>query len=273
MNKEILILGKGYIGKRLQAVLDCRISGQRILSLTDALTVVKKSKPKVLINCIGFTGARNVDDCELEKDKTIVSNTFVPMLLAEACLRNDIKFVHISSGCIFHFGYKTTQPIDEDIVPDYFDLYYSRTKIYSEVVLKVLARKYNILILRIRIPLDDRPHPKNIIDKLIKYKTIIDVPNSITYIPDFLQAVRHLLKIDAHGIYNIGLKKAIRYPELLEIYRRYVPDFQYQIIPVERLGLARTNLIMSMRKLEKSGFPIRSNKEILEECVKKYLGF
>ena len=36
--------------------------------------------------------------------------------------RNNIRFVHISTGCMFH---------DKDKAPDYFNLFYSRTKIYS----------------------------------------------------------------------------------------------------------------------------------------------
>lgn len=273
MNKNILILGNGYIGQRLQEVLDCRMSGQIITKMSDALALVSRYHPKVVINCAGITGARNVDDCELDKDNTILANTFVPILLAEACLRNNVKLVHISSGCIFQYNYKTSRPIDERVIPDFFDLYYSRSKIYSETVLKLLAKKYDILILRIRIPLDDRPSPKNIIDKLIKYRKVIDVPNSITYIPDFLSAVKHLIKINAKGIYNVGLKNPVRYPDLLNVYRKYVPDFEYQIIPLKTLGLIRTNLVMSIKKLEMSGFKIRSNKEILEECVKTYVGY
>jgi len=194
------------------------------------------------------------------------------VILAETALRDNIKLVHISSGCIFKFDYRMDLPVNEDKIPDYFDLFYSRSKIYSDRALEVLAKKFNILIVRMRIPLLNQPHPRNILDKLIKYKHVIDLPNSVTYIPDFIRALKHLLKIDARGIYNVVNKGGLSYPKLLDIYKRYVPEFSYEKIDFRKLGLTRTNLLMSTRKLEKSGFKVRNINSVLEECVKGYLG-
>ncbi len=212
-----------------------------------------------------------MDDCEFALDKTITANTFVPTLLAEGAIRNNIKFVHISSGCIYHYDYSKPKPIGENKVPDFVELYYSRTKIYTERILEILSKKYNILIARIRIPLDDRPHSKNVLTKLIQFKKIVDVPNSVTYIPDFITILKHLLKIDARGIYNIVNRGSLKYPDLLKVYQKYVPDFQYKVIDYKKLNLVRTNLVLSTRKLESTGLRLRTTKEILEECVKNYL--
>lgn len=272
MNNKILILGNGYIGNRLHEGLDSELSDKRIHSLADAEEEIKKFNPSTIINCIGHIG-RNVDDCELDKDKTLMSNTFVPVILAEAALRNRIKLIHISSGCIYHFDYSKDTPIDEDKMPDFFELFYSRTKIYAEQALKALFKECPILIVRIRVVLDNRPHPKNLLTKLIGYKKIIDIPNSVTYVPDFIKALKHLIEINADGIYNVTNKGALRYPELLDIYKKYVPDFKYRLISYEELNLVRTNLILSTRKLELSGFKVRDIREILEECVKDYLKY
>ncbi|MCX5709040.1 MAG: sugar nucleotide-binding protein, partial [Candidatus Omnitrophica bacterium] len=269
---RILIFGKGFNGERLAREFNAATTERMIQTLNDAQEEYNKYKPDIIINCIGYTGKNNVDDCELEKDMTLTANTFVPIILAEVALRNKIKLVHISSGCIYHYDYKKSKPVTEDEIPYYFDLFYSRSKIYSERALEVLSMTYNILITRIRIPLDDRPHPKNIINKLVKYGKVIDVPNSVTYIPDFVQAVRHLIKIDAKGIYNVVNEGGLRYPKLMEIYKKYVPDFNFEVIDYRKLGLVRTNLLMSTRKLEKSGFKIRKIDDILEECVRTYLG-
>ncbi|MDD5097561.1 MAG: sugar nucleotide-binding protein, partial [Candidatus Omnitrophica bacterium] len=96
MNKKILILGNGFIGKSLQKELDCRIDGSKINCFSDADKLIKKCNPKVIINCIGITGSKNVDDCELEKDATLLANSFVSLMLAEVALRKYIKLVHIS---------------------------------------------------------------------------------------------------------------------------------------------------------------------------------
>lgn len=270
-NKDILILGKGFIGTRIYENLDCSITSKHIYSYKDAESIYSEFSPRVIINCIGTTGKNNVDDCEKNIDRTLSSNTFIPLILAELAIRKNIKLVHISSGCIYHYNYKNQKPLSEIDLPDFFELFYSRTKIYSERALEILSKKFNILILRIRIPLDNKPHPKNILDKLIKYQKVIDASNSVTYLPDFIKALKYLIEIDAKGIYNVVNKGVLRYPELLDIYKKYVPDFKYQVIDFKKLNLVRTNLILSTEKLEKTGFKIRDIHEVLEECVRGYL--
>lgn len=275
MSSKTLILGGGYIGKKLQSEFGAKLYAGRIQTYDDVEKVIKKYHPSVVINCIGHTGKRNVDDCELVPDKTLSANTFVPILLAEAAFRHKIKLVHISSGCIYHYDYKKHNAIREERVPDYFDLFYSRTKIYTEHVLMQLAQRKdtNILITRIRVPLDNVPHPKNLLTKLIKYQKVIDAPNSVTYIPDYIKALRHLIKIDAKGIYNTVVKDPLIYPDLMKAYKKLRPDFAYSVIPLKKLKLTRTSLIMSTNKLEKTGFKVRSIKDIIKECVNQYVKY
>lgn len=272
MSNDILIFGKGYIGERIQKELNCNLTDKRISYLKDVEEAINFHQPKIIINCIGHTGKNNVDGCELDIDKTLFANAYIPLLLAEAALRHNIKLIHISSGCIYHYDYASQYQISENDIPNFMDLYYSRTKIYSELPLNLLSKYYNILTLRIRIPLDNIPNPRNILDKLIKYKNVIDMPNSVTYIPDFINALKHLIKIDAKGIYNIVNRNGLRYPVLLDIYKKFVPDFEYKIVELKSvLSTPRTNLIMSTLKLENSGFKVREINDVLDECVKEYL--
>lgn len=273
MKDKTLILGKGFIGTRIQEVFGCDISEGKIYTFKDAEDVIKNYNPNIIINCIGHTGKNNIDDCELDKDKTLFANTFVPIILAEVALRNNIKMVHISSGCIYHYDYSKDNPIDEEKEPDFFELFYSRTKIYSDQALSILSKKYPILITRIRVPLDNRPHPRNILTKLISYKKVINIPNSLTYIPGFINALIFLIKINAQGIYNVVNKGTLRYPELMEIYRKYVTNFKYEVIDFKETNLVRTNLILSTEKLEEAGFEVRDIHEVLDECVKEYLKY
>ncbi|MBP7216887.1 MAG: sugar nucleotide-binding protein [Candidatus Omnitrophica bacterium] len=272
MKSDVLILGKGYIGERIQERFGYPIASERITCFKDAEAVIKTHSPKVIINAIGSIG-RNVDACELDKDKTLLAHSFVPIILAEVAIRNNIKLVHISSGCIFHFDYKRDKPLEETVQPDFLELFYSRSKIYSELPLERLSLRYPILILRIRVPLDNRNHPKNLLNKLIAFKdTIADLPNSVSYIPDFLSALDHLLKQDCRGVYNVVNRGALRYAELLDVYKKYVPDFTYQEVDFKKLNIIRTNLILATSKLEKTGFRTRDIHDVLEECVCGYLG-
>jgi len=273
MKNRFLIFGKGYMGQRIAEALDAPVSQRRILTFRDADDEVARHDPRVMVNCIGHTGGKNVDGCEEDKDRTLSANTFVPILLAEAALRRKVRLVHISSGCIYQFDYKRDKPISEEKSPDFFDLFYSRTKIYTEKALEALAARYGILIARIRIPLDNRPHPRNILTKLLGFKKVIDAPNSVTYIPDFIRALKYMIKNDARGIYNVVNRGGLRYPDLLDVYKKYVPDFKYEAMDHKELGLVRTNLVMSTQKLQRLGFKIRPISEVLEECVTTYLKY
>ncbi|MFC1753751.1 sugar nucleotide-binding protein [Thermoproteota archaeon] len=275
MKNKILILGNGFIANRLHKNIEKNtiICPQRINSFKVADRIFKKYKPAIAINCIGSIGRRNVDDCEINKDKTLLSNSYAPIILAEAAIRHKLKLIHIGSGCIFHYDYSSDRPISECKIPDCFDLFYSRSKIYAERVLEVLSSSNSILIVRPRIPLDCMPYPKNLLTKLLNFKKVIDIPNSVTYMPDFIEALKHLITIDARGIYNVVNKGTLRYPVLLDVYKRFVPDFKYKILNYNKLKLKRSNLILSVRKLERSGFKVRSINQILEECVKNYIKF
>jgi hypothetical protein len=109
--------------------------------------------------------------------------------------------------------------------------------------------------------------------KLIGYKKVINAPNSVTYIPDFIAALKHLMKIDARGVYNIVNKDPLFYPDLMDVYKRHVPDFDYEVIDYKSMQAVRTNLVLSVDKLERCGFSVRDILEVLEECVSLYLKY
>ncbi len=272
MNKKILVLGNGFLGRRLAGAMDAEVSRRRINTAADAADEIVARAPDIVINCIGYTGEKNVDDCERNPDRTFFANSFVPVMLAEAAGGRGVKLVHMSSGCIYRYDYGSP-PISENAPPDFFGLAYSRSKIYAEQALRRTADEFDILILRVRILLDDRPHPRNLLTKLIGYGRVIDVPNSVTYFPDFIKALRHLLDIDARGIFNVVNKGGLAYPRLMEEYSKHVPGFRYEVIGYEALNLLRTNLLLSTEKLERSGLEVRHINEVLAECVKNYLRY
>ena len=114
---------------------------------------------------------------------------------------------------------------------------------------------------------------RNILDKLIRYKKVIDVPNSVTYLPNFMKALKHLIRIKAKGIYNVVNQGGLRYPALMEVYKKYKPGFSYRKVDFRELGLVMTNLILSTDKLENTGFKVRNINQVLDECVKHYLKY
>lgn len=269
--EDILVLGKGMIGRRLQEEWGCPVSVKKIAGYEDVEQIIREHKPKVIVNCIGHTGKNNVDDCEAALDKTVTANTFVPILLGEAALRHGIKLVHIGSGCIYHYDYDKQRPISESRPPDFLELYYSRTKIYAEKMLLTLSKRADILILRIRVPLDDRPDPRNILTKMKSFKSIIDIPNSVTYIPDLIKTIRYLIEHDQQGLFNAVCKGGLKYSNLMKEYQRYHPEVRYEVVKPEKLNKTRTNLILSTKKLEKTGFKVRTIDTVVRECVSEFV--
>jgi len=267
---NVIIYGNGFIGNRLSNYLNCPVIENKKLTVQDVINDIKNTKSNVLINCIGKTGVENVDECENNIDQTLESNCLVPLVLYEACIRTKTKFIHFSTGCIYNYDYSIDKPFVEEVIPDFYELFYSRTKIYSEMSLKHAP---NTLLIRPRIPIDYIPHSRNLLTKLLTFKNIINIKNSITYIPHMLDAIKHLIDIEATGIYNVVSQGGITYPEILDIYQqRKNVKIDYNIISFEQLKMVRTNLLLSTNKLYSSGFQIKNVYDAVEECIDKYKG-
>ena len=265
----MIIFGNGFIGHRIQQSFGCDQSTTHGLTVERAMDEIGAAHANVVINAIASTGRSNCDECEDNKTATLEANVLVPVILAEACYRLGKKLVHISSGCIYKYDYSYDLPLSESRVPDFFDLFYSRTKVYAEYALRPYP---NILTVRLRTPLDDRPHPRNLLTKLLGFSRVIDTPNSVTYLPDMLPALEHLIGIDAKGVYNLVCAGALYYPELLKTYELASGrKLEYVTIRPQYLGLTRTNILLSTDKLSATGFAVRDIRDVLPGCVAEYL--
>ncbi|MAG22105.1 MAG: hypothetical protein CL943_02260 [Candidatus Diapherotrites archaeon] len=270
MNTEYLILGNGFMGNKFHNFLENTIiSDRKIHSARDIEEEIVRYNPRIVINCIGNTGKVNIDWCETHKPETFIGNVSVPLLILEACNKVGVKMVHLGTGCIYQ-GDNNGKGYSEDDKPNFEGSYYSRSKLTIEKMLK----EFDVLQLRLRMPFDDFPSDKNLINKLIGYEHIINIPNSITYIPDFLEAAKTLLENNATGIYNVVNKGAITHSEILELYKEIVDsNIDYEIISLEELykitKAERSNCILSTEKLEKE-CKVRDVREALEICLPKY---
>ncbi len=241
--------------------------------VTDLPAIWKELKPDydIVINCAGKTGIPNIDWCEDHKPETFAVNTIGPLNLITVCQEKKIYMVHLGSGCIFD-GVGYDKPITED-APASPPSFYSWTKYWADEILK----HFPVLILRIRMPVDSYPNPRNLITKLTRYQKIIDVENSITIVEDFLVALKVLINKKKTGIYNVVNPGSINHKEILELYKKFVnPRHNYELIKPEELkslGLvkaSRSNCILSTNKLEKEGIKLRPIKIGLEQTIKEY---
>ena len=105
---------------------------EKIIENVDAFSqesvarALDKIKPDVVVNCIGIV--KKLKESE-NPVSSITLNALLPHWVAELCLQRSIRFIHISTDCVF--SGKTGSYTEEDL-PDPYDLY-GRTKLLGEV--------------------------------------------------------------------------------------------------------------------------------------------
>ena len=248
---KFLILGNGYIGNYLLKHLpEAAIKDITIKCKKNAKEAIEGMEPGiVLINCIGRTGRPNIDWCEANIKDTIHANIMVPLWIAEACKEKKQHWIHIGSGCIYDGYERAWSEMDP---PNFFGSVYSRTKALSQ---EALAEYRDVLILRIRMPIDEDMHERCYISKLLKYisegRLLFNAKNSMTYLPDLVDVIKTLASIRATGTYNVVNPGPMTAQEVLDIYapgNRVIFDPQEQV--EKKLKARRSNCILSIKQLE-----------------------
>lgn len=274
MSKKILIIGQGYIGQRCAAAWpDAVLTDKYIKTSQDVLDLIDEYKPDAILNAAGKVGKPNVDWCETHQLETIQSNTILPLIIAEACQQRNIYLLHIGTGCIFYGASPYGGAWTEE---DYANpvAVYTRSKYAADLVLATLL---NIGIARIRMPLDSRPHPANLIDKLASFKQVVDVENSLTVVEDMITVFRQLLEKKADGIFHVTNPGSIKHREIMAMYEELVDSkHRNEWIKEEDLlakGLVnkkRSNNTMTSLNLPKLGIIMRPVKEAVRDALQKY---
>lgn len=273
---KILIIGSnGYIGSRcLEAWPDAIGTDQRIETAEDVRGLLARYNPDVVLNAAGVVGKPNVDWCETHQIETFSGNTILPLLIAEACQKEGVYLLHIGSGCVF---YGEAPHADGCWHEDDFanpEAVYTKAKYAADLTLMTLP---NVGIARIRMPLDCRPLPNNIIDKLAKYERIIDVANSLTVVDDMVSAFHQLLDKRATGIFHVVNPGVIKHKEIMALYEELVdPSHTNEWIKEEDLvteGLTvkkRSTNKLSSQKLIDLGVYLRPVQEAVRDAMTKY---
>jgi len=273
---KYLIFGQqGWLAQKFNKFLeDSEISMVDVLDLNALRRELDEKRPEVVINCAGITGRPNIDWCEEHKAETVAGNVTLPLNILQACSERKIYWVHLGSGCIFQGegpnGNGFSEEDDNLAKPPSF---YSWTKYWADQILK----NFPVLIVRLRLPVDKEPNPRNLIDKLVKYSQIIDSKNSITVIPDFLEAAKKLIEKRRVGIYHLVNPGVIAPSEIMELYKKIVnPNHQFKIISEEEIykqGLAkakRSNCFLNTEKLQKEGIILKPIKERIVKIMEEY---
>lgn len=98
----ILVFGaSGQVGRALQALADVTALGRDAANLNapeQCAAAILDRSPTAVINAAAYTA---VDHAEQDEDTAMRINAFAPAAMAEACVRLDVPFVHISTDYVF----------------------------------------------------------------------------------------------------------------------------------------------------------------------------
>ena len=266
--------GSGWLGKKFAEHFNASRPEIDILDERKVRVSTLERTPDVVINCAGKCGFPNIDWCEASKENrklTYYVNELGPRILLDAVRsESDAFFVHLSSGCLWDVS-DDHAPINEDEEPRPVS-WYSETKAGGE------ARIYgmpNVLIIRLRMPIDSISHPRNLIDKLRCYKNVLSVPNSVTMVSTLLSVVNYLVRKRCTGVYNVvnGTTSGV---ELMQLYQRfggalapYNKITKEELAPMVKSG--RSNCRLSTAKLESEGFMLPDFQCSLECLMRQYV--
>ncbi|MEK7217948.1 MAG: sugar nucleotide-binding protein [Patescibacteria group bacterium] len=274
--KVLLFGSKGYLGSQFLSLYPEAVTPSvDIADQAAVASVFEAEKPEVVINAAGKTGRPNVDWCEAHREETFRSNVTGPAILLEECGKRRIYWVHLGSGCIYQ-GDNGGRGFSEEDPPNFSGSFYSWTKNVSDQMLTRFASGWNggggVLNLRLRMPFDATTNTRNLLMKLRGYTRVLDVPNSLTYIPEFMEAAKRLISGRKTGTYNMVNGGVISPYRIMEMYREVVdPSHTFERLALEELPgvtkAARSNCILSNAKARGEGIALRGAEEAVRDAL------
>lgn len=245
--------------------------------------ILEREKPDAVVNGIAYCGGKNIDGCEDDKPRTLLSNLVIPTILGAECAALGIKFVHIGSGCI-NYGESPNLKVSLENGPEdlgwretddpklQYASFYSKIKYAADLALKDLETS---CILRIRMPITSRKTSRNLITKLLSFQKVLDHPNSVTFLSDLVRLVDWVIRNDKTGVYHATNPEPLTHPQILNEYRKYHPEHSFETINEEELkqytSAPRSNCLINTDKLTSEGFEMSPTIPMLEKTMKEFV--
>jgi UDP-glucose 4,6-dehydratase len=290
-------------GLRHEALARATLDYSRFRVLAEAL---KQHRPKLVIHCGGFTGKPNVDACETARSETILGNIVLAQTVAQACDAAGVRLGAVSSGCVYS-GVKvrkddgtwtirpdlnapdlaaplrsrspTIRGFDESDAPNFTfehgSSFYSGTKAIAEKTLLEFPTTY---VWRLRMPFEERDHPRNYLSKLQTYPKLYQNWNSLSHLGDFVTACLQTWEADlpggAYNVVNSGYVSTREVVALIQKLRRpgWEPDFWRDDAEFyrEAARAPRSNCLLESEKLAQAGIKLRNVETALVDCIEHW---
>lgn len=258
-----LIFGKGWIANYVYDILlqnpnnDIIYANSRADNESDAENEIMNIKPDRIVCLIGRTsgpGFSTIDYLE-QKGKireNVRDNLYGPIILALIAKKMGIHLTYMGTGCIFN-GYKNNIGYDESDKPDFFDSAYSVVKGFTDRLMHQFDD--SVLNVRIRMPITNDLSNKNFIIKMLTYKKICSVSNSMTVLPELLPLMIDMAKNKITGTINLTNPGMINHNEILSLIRDIIqPGLTWENFTLEEqnkiLLAGRSNDMLNTDKLQ-----------------------
>jgi 3,5-epimerase/4-reductase len=132
----------------------------------------------------------------------------------------------------------------------------------------------HVLNVRIRMPITGDFNLRNFITKIITYKKVCSIKNSMTVLPELLPLLIDMAKNKIVGTVNLTNPGLISHNEILEMYRQIVkPDFTWENFTVQEqneiLAAGRSNNYLDTTRLESLYPNVKNIRDAVKECLEK----
>jgi UDP-glucose 4,6-dehydratase len=240
---------------------------------------ISQNQIAFVINAAGYTGKPNVDACEEAKAECLSGNAVLPGIIREVCEDLKISWGHVSSGCIYSGRRPDGMGWKEEDSPNFSFRsppcsFYSGTKALGE---ELLEGSENCYIWRLRIPFNEERSPRNYLQKLLNYDTLLKAENSVSHLEEFVQKCVECFEKEVEpGIYNMTSSGSVTTRQVTEWMREEgVTDKQFQFFDDEEQFMnkaaktPRSNCVLDTTKAEKVGIGMRPVEEAMRESIQK----
>lgn len=265
---KFLIWGhKGWIGGQVMAAVES--AGHTAVGATsradnegDVEAELSAVGPDRAVSVIGrVRGDEFLTIDYLEQQGKLVENLrdnlWGPLVLSHLCGRSGVHLTYLGTGCLFHYDEEHKvggEPFHEDSPPNFFGSSYSTVKGFTDRIMHLMFTD-TTLNCRIRMPITADNSPYNFITKIANYERVVNIPNSMTVLPELIPVMVKLAVDRVTGTVNLTNPGAMSHNEVLDLYKRHVdPGYTYVNFTVEEqnkiLLSTRSNNCLDTTRLE-----------------------
>ncbi|MBU6389262.1 sugar nucleotide-binding protein, partial [Patescibacteria group bacterium] len=236
-----LVLGKGgYLGERIFQSIgeEAVFSEVDMIDLSALEEEISRLRPRRVVNAAGYAQTAEAEKPE-HRNLAFQLNVQGPANLVYLAHRYGFYLVHISTGMFFDGAGPTGNGWKEDDTPQPTN-YYAWTKAWCDGELEPFTRSDRVLITRIHMPISKQSHPRNFLEKLRKFSSVVDEPQSLTVVEDYLSALNELMRREATGVYHlVNPGRITLYEIVIQMQKAGLIESERKISKMTRLELDR----------------------------------